>query len=306
MGSTDAAAELETERLLLVPSTAELRAAEAEGIDALVLALGCRPPATWPPPRVPAIATPAQGPGTQDYFWIEKASGQLIGRGGYVDLGSPRRAGLRFSVVPAQQRRGFASEALRRLASAAFDRGELRELCAEVLPGHVPALRALERAAFVLAQEAEDRILLVRRRVLRPWLVRALFPDHPRDFRGRRGLKILLRAGHVLAAGVLTGAWLLHVPETLRAPWLHATVLSGVVLLLLDLHESAIFLLQLRGLFVLLKILALLALPWLLGGQGLVLAALVVLSVVSSHAPSRVRYAIYALRGRFAPSRSKG
>lgn len=133
-----------------------------------------------------------------------------------------------------------------------------------------------------------------------------LFPDPPREFPGRRGLKILLRGAHVLSAGGLLGAYLFAVPKALEAPWFHATLLTGLLLLLLDLHESAAFLLQVRGLVVLVKLLLVAVLPLLGGYAAWVLGAVVLVSVVSSHAPGRVRYFLLIGRSRLTGGRSKG
>jgi len=75
---------------------------------------------------------------------------------------------------------------------------------------------------------------------------------------------------------------------------------------LLDLHESAAFLLQVRGLVVIVKLVLLALLPRFGGATGWVLAAIVVLSVASSHAPGSVRYRLLAGGDRFAGGRSKG
>jgi hypothetical protein len=128
-----------------------------------------------------------------------------------------------------------------------------------------------------------------------------LFPDPPRDFRGRRALKIVLRATHVLCASLCVGAYAFDAPG--RAAWLVAAALSGTAILVLDLHESAAFLLQVRGAVVLSKIVALAFLP--AGGVWL-LAAIVLLSVVSSHAPSSVRHCVLLGRGRVRASRTQG
>lgn len=133
-----------------------------------------------------------------------------------------------------------------------------------------------------------------------------LFPDPPRELPGRRGLKIVLRAAHVLTAAGLLGAYLFEVPDTLGAPWFHSTLLTGALLLLLDLHESAAFLLQVRGLVVVLKLLLVAALPWLGDLAAIALAAVVLVSVVSSHAPGRVRYSLLVGRSRITGSDSKG
>lgn len=142
-----------------------------------------------------------------------------------------------------------------------------------------------------------------------------LFPDPPRDFRGRRALKILVRAIHVLAAGVFTGAHLLaggaagvHALASAdpTGAWRQLLIASGLAILALDLFESAAFLLQVRGLVVVIKIALLLALPALGAHAGGVLAAIVVASVVFSHAPSRVRYFLLAGRGRIRGASTKG
>ena len=134
-----------------------------------------------------------------------------------------------------------------------------------------------------------------------------LFPAQPRTFRGRRTLKILLRAVHVLCAGVLTGAYFLHTPAAQADPWVTATLASGAAILLIDLHESGAFLLQLRGWFVLAKLGGVALVPriepvaaaWVLGG-------ILVASVISSHAPSRIRYFIPVGRDRVRGARTKG
>jgi len=110
----------------------------------------------------------------------------------------------------------------------------------------------------------------------------------------------------VLSAAGLLGAHAFEVQPATAAPWLHATLLTGVLLLLLDLHESAAFLLQVRGLIVILKLALVGVLPW-LGSYGTwALAAIVLVSVVSSHAPGRVRYFLLVGGSRITGGRSKG
>jgi len=139
-----------------------------------------------------------------------------------------------------------------------------------------------------------------------PGLEALLFPDPPRDLPGRRGLKIGLRAAHVLCVAGLAGAYLFEVPPSQSGPWLRAALASGLALLLLDLHESAVFVLQVRGLVVATKLALLAALPAFGSGAKWVLAALLVVSVVSSHAPGRVRYRLWWGKGRFRATDSKG
>ena len=84
-------------------------------------------------------------------------------------------------------------------------------------------------------------------------------------------------------------------------------VLSGLALLLLDVHESCAFMLQIRGYFVIVKLAALGFLSRLEPAQASwLLAILLVVSVLSSHAPSGVRYAVPLGAGRFHGARTKG
>ena len=135
---------------------------------------------------------------------------------------------------------------------------------------------------------------------------RILFPDPPRDLPGRRLLKITFRAVHVLCVALFFGSVFFDTPTATQAPWRAATIGTGILLLLLDLHESAVFFLQTRGLLVITKITSVLILPVFGEAARWVLAALLLLSVVSSHAPSRVRYFMIWGRGRLRPTDSKG
>ena len=138
-------------------------------------------------------------------------------------------------------------------------------------------------------------------------LVPLLFPAEPRSFPGRRGVKIVLRAAHVFCAGVLVGAFVLGATAELRTAWLWAAIGSGCLVLLLDLHESAAFLFQVRGLVVAVKLTLLAALPLFQDEhQPWVLGLLVVISVLSSHAPSRVRYHVLVFRDKVQAGSSKG
>lgn len=110
----------------------------------------------------------------------------------------------------------------------------------------------------------------------------------------------------MLCAAILTGAYVLGAAPEISQPWLHAALLTGLLILLLDLHESAAFLLQVRGLVVIVKLLLIAALPWLGGHATWVLTAILLASVVSSHAPGRVRYFLLVGRSGITGGRSKG
>jgi hypothetical protein len=110
----------------------------------------------------------------------------------------------------------------------------------------------------------------------------------------------------VLCAGILTGLFVFEAGDALREQWLMGAIGSGVLILLLDLHESGVFLLQVRGLVVIGKIALLAALLLLDARAGWVLAALLVASVLSSHAPGAIRYLVPFGRDRFKGPVTKG
>jgi hypothetical protein len=131
-----------------------------------------------------------------------------------------------------------------------------------------------------------------------------LFPDPPRTFPGRRLVKIGLRAVHVLCAALCLGAYAFETDA--RLPWLLAAIATGAAILLLDLHESAAFLLQVRGAILVAKLAALALLPSLGEARPWALGGILLVSVVSSHAPSKVRYHVLFGRGRIEGARTPG
>jgi len=117
-----------------------------------------------------------------------------------------------------------------------------------------------------------------------------LFPDEPRRLSWARPFQIGLRTVHIVAmAMVLGGLAQGGTHETLLA-WIWATVLSGALLMALDLWKSCLFLVQGAGMAVLAK-LALLGLGNLFPGARLewYLAATAVASI-GSHMVSSWRH----------------
>lgn len=121
-------------------------------------------------------------------------------------------------------------------------------------------------------------------------LLHACFPRESRGFPGKRWVNITLRSLH-LAGTAGTGAGLLFaVPAAQWQPYLWLTVISGALMVALQLWSNAVWLLQLRGLAIALKLVLLgAALVWPAAGATLFLAV-VLISGVISHAPGDVRY----------------
>lgn len=156
-----------TERLELVPATAECVRAALDGPRALEAALGAAVPATWPPEYLDApaleftLARLAEGPehaGWWMYFVLLSAaaaaaagSRSLIGSGGYV--GPPGADGtveVGYGIVSDQRRRGYATEATRGLLGHAFAQPAVRRVIAHTLPELEPSIGVLHKCGFRL------------------------------------------------------------------------------------------------------------------------------------------------------------
>lgn len=119
----------------------------------------------------------------------------------------------------------------------------------------------------------------------------ALFPDPPRRIPHARLLNVLCRTVHLAAFGLLLGghAWGVEADRLLAVLW--ATIGSGLALMALELLASARWLLEARGLMVLLKLGLLLLVPLAWEHRFPILLTIVAIASVGSHMPARFRHA---------------
>ena len=115
------------------------------------------------------------------------------------------------------------------------------------------------------------------------------FPPKSRIFPGQRWVKIALRSLHLVGmAGIGS---ILFVPEF---PFLAGSakllVFTGVAIAAIELWSNGVWLIQVRGLAIVLKIILLLLIPSAGGAAQLLLIIVIVISGVISHAPGDVRY----------------
>jgi len=135
---------------------------------------------------------------------------------------------------------------------------------------------------------------------------RFLIPPEPRHYTGQRWAKMLARSTHVVLAGIYLGAYVFQVEPATRGPWFLAAMLSGLLMVCLDLYESGGFLLQLRGQVTIGKLILLAFLPT-FGAAGVwVLAVIAFGSVISSHATANFRYFLIWGRGKIKAAETKG
>ncbi len=133
-----------------------------------------------------------------------------------------------------------------------------------------------------------------------------LFPDPPRDFPGRRGVRTGLRALHILAAGTLLAGHIFDLPRDTLAPWLIACLATGAVLIATELHASFAFACEVRGVLVGIKFLLVAAVPLAWDVRVALLIAALGIGVVGSHMPGRYRHRLLWMRGRVAVDERKG
>jgi hypothetical protein len=121
-------------------------------------------------------------------------------------------------------------------------------------------------------------------------IFKTLFPSKNRTFKYKRWLEISLRTLHLIGvAGVCAGAFF-HVPHYQWQGFSILTSLSGILFILLELWSNGIWLIQLRGVILYIKIIFLLCIPLLPAYKSIILIIVIGISSIISHAPGDVRY----------------
>jgi hypothetical protein len=111
-----------------------------------------------------------------------------------------------------------------------------------------------------------------------------------RPFPGVRAIRIALRTAHIAAFATLYGGhWHGLEPERLR-PALVATLVTGAVLVALEVYRTPAWPVQLRGLAALVKIVIVAIVASTGQARMALLTAALVIGAVSSHMPGRFRY----------------
>lgn len=149
---------IESPRLYYVPATVALIQADLDGPGALAAAMGASCPPEWPPElftRLAMLAMQGQLTDRAEHGW---ATWYLVGRGageGLVGVcgfkGRPDAAGsveISYSILEPYRNIGFASEAVRRMATWAFEHSTVSEVSAETLPHLRQSIRVLEKNGF--------------------------------------------------------------------------------------------------------------------------------------------------------------
>ena len=112
-----------------------------------------------------------------------------------------------------------------------------------------------------------------------------------RSFKGKRWIGILLRSFHLMGIAGLAGAYLYALPEQQWYRYLLITFVSGALMICKEIYSDGIWLLQLRGQIILLKVFSLLAV-WIFWAEHdpYLYLGIIFISGIIAHAPGNVRY----------------
>jgi RimJ/RimL family protein N-acetyltransferase len=151
---------LSTARLILIAATPAMARAELRDPIAFPTIIGCAVPGDWPPPlNDPAsmtwyldylIAHPS-APGWAKWYFADRRAEphDLIGNGGFKGVpSSDGTVEIGYSIVPARQRQGFASEAVDVLVAWAFQHAEVHRVIAHTYPDLKASISVLRRNGF--------------------------------------------------------------------------------------------------------------------------------------------------------------
>ena len=133
-----------------------------------------------------------------------------------------------------------------------------------------------------------------------------LFPAVPRDFPIRRNTRTMIRALHIFSAGTLLGGHIFSIPTGDLLPWLYATIFTGALLLVTDLHATAAVIFEVRGVVVLLKIGLLILIAFFFDARIPLLFIVLLLGVYGSHMPKHIRHKMLLFEKRILPDQRNG
>jgi ribosomal-protein-alanine N-acetyltransferase len=155
-----------TRRLTLVPASVALARAELDDRAAFADLLGAVVPEAWPPPTtIDALplflswleAAPDRVGWFAWYALLRDASDSgsiLVGGGGFLGPPEDGTVQLGYSILSEFQRRGYATEMVRGLATWAFVQPSVAVIAAETEWANPASVRVLERAGFHAAGTA--------------------------------------------------------------------------------------------------------------------------------------------------------
>jgi len=147
---------IRTQRLELIPATAEFVRAEIEDPTCFFARLGVAADDKWPsktlqevlPLFLEALQDPANV-GWLTWYWVDRAENALVGGGGFK--GQPAHDGtveIGYETRPAYRRRGYASEAIAALVHWVLSQPGVRRVFAETAADNIGSICVLKGTGF--------------------------------------------------------------------------------------------------------------------------------------------------------------
>lgn len=106
----------------------------------------------------------------------------------------------------------------------------------------------------------------------------------------KRWTKISLRTLHLLAVAGVGGGILFGLEKDLWINYWWLALVSGVLMMLIDIVSNPVWIVQVRGLVIFLKLILLAFIGSNPSLDGLLLAVIIIMSGIISHAPGQLRY----------------
>ena len=105
----------------------------------------------------------------------------------------------------------------------------------------------------------------------------------------KRWIGIFLRTLHLIGVAGVGGTFLFKQPLTIGYPYLLLVMISGFGMMIMDILSNVYYLIQVRGLAIIAKLIILLA-GYFMGLEAYLLIIVIIISGVISHAPAKMRY----------------
>jgi len=119
--------------------------------------------------------------------------------------------------------------------------------------------------------------------------ITVLFPSRAREFPGQRWVNICLRCAHLVGVAGVAGGFLYDLAHGQWSVYWYLTLVSGIALSLVYLWSGAIWLFELKGLAIIVKVLLLLLGSLVPDTRAAIFILVIILSGLVAHAPGRVR-----------------
>lgn len=158
--------EVNTERLRLIAADKRMAEFEIKNRNYLSKYLTLAIPEDWPPPLndenslkwfLDFLKRNPAGAGWGMWYFSHKEDKTLIGNGGFK--GFPDNRGdveLGYSILPAYQKKGYATEAVSGLINWAFSNDKVQRIIADTLPELQASINVLQKSGFDFAGEGDE------------------------------------------------------------------------------------------------------------------------------------------------------